>query len=105
GIYAVAQDKNNVCLTLINREHGASARAAEMAINPGFDDAQGSILLLTAPENDVAAKTGITLGAEAIRDSAAWNGTWAPLSPKSADGKFTFKLPPATAALVRFSAQ
>jgi hypothetical protein len=55
---------------------------------------------LTAPDSDVAAKSGVTLGGVEIKDDASWAGTARPLPPP-AGGEFKFKLPAATAAVIQ----
>ncbi|HEX3626712.1 MAG TPA: hypothetical protein VH280_14970 [Verrucomicrobiae bacterium] len=100
--YAATSGKNEVCLTLINREHGDSSRRAEIVMNPGLKKARARFMLLTCPENNVAAKTDVTLGGAEIHDNGTWRGKWTRLK-STADGKFVFDLPPATAALVQFA--
>lgn len=102
-VYASTPNAGNVCVTLINREHGVSTRAADIVLNPVWDDARAEVMFLTAPNSDVAAKAGVTLGGAEIQDDATWTGNWTPLPAPTAKGKFTLKLPPATAALVRFT--
>lgn len=101
--YAVIQGSGKECLTLINREHGASGRMAKLEIDPGFKTKHAQVMLLTAPDGNVAAKTGITLGGEEIHDNAKWSGKWVPLSLMTKSDKIHFQLPPATAAVVKFS--
>jgi hypothetical protein len=103
AVYAAAESRNDFKITLINREHGQSGRAAEIVLNPGFARGDARALFLVAPENDVAAKTGITLGGAEIRDDATWRGKWEVLPGPGPDGQFTLKLPPASAALVEVS--
>jgi hypothetical protein len=102
-VYAAASDENQVFITLINREHGDSARAMEIILDPVLKNGSARFMLLTAPGNDVAAKTGVTLGGAEIQDDGTWEGKWTPLLPSGADGKFVLELPPATAGLVRFT--
>jgi hypothetical protein len=105
AVYAASESVDDLKITLINREHGQSGRAAEIVLNSGFVRGRAKALFLTAPENDVAAKTGITLGGAEIRDDATWQGMWGSLSPPGAEGQFQLKLPPASAALVEISAR
>jgi hypothetical protein len=101
--YAAATGKNEVCVTLINREHGPSSRSAVVTVNPGFSKARAQVMFLTAATNDVATKTGVTLGGAEIQDSAEWNGKWTRLAEPRADGRFTVTLPPSTAALLKIT--
>lgn len=100
AVYVAVESKNDFRITLINREHGQSSRAAEIVLNPGFAQGQARALFLSAPGNDVAAKTGITLGGADIQDDAMWRGKWKKLPMPGAGGQFKLKLPAASAALV-----
>jgi hypothetical protein len=91
---------NTVCVTLINKEHGPAARAANVTLDPGPGYARGQALYLTAPDGDVAAQTGVTLGGAAIKQDGTWEGTWTPLAPSPA-GVFTVKVPASSAAIIR----
>jgi len=102
-VYAAAADGKGVCVTLINQEHGPGARAAEITLLPGLANAHGEVLLLSAPDGDIATKTGVTLGGAEILNDATWDGQWTPLPAATDGGKFTLHLPAASAALVRFS--
>jgi len=103
--YAVVGAKGEHDLTIINREHGNSARAAEVTLEPGLAAARAEAMLLTVSNNDVAAKTGVTLGGAEIQDNASWKGKWTPLAKPSANGQFLLKLPPASAVLIRITAR
>jgi hypothetical protein len=102
AVYAAAADKNNITVTLINREHGSHSRAAEVTLNSGLSNPRAQVMFLTATNTDVATKTGVTLGGAEIRDNARWNGKWMRVA-NSATGQFTLKLPASTAALVKIS--
>jgi len=105
AVYAALSGKKTLYVTLINREHGTNARAANVTLAPGFDKSRGQVMFLTAPDGDVSAKTGVTLGGAEIRDDAVWKGKWAALPKPSDDGKFSLNLPPASAALVKITAR
>jgi len=102
-IYAMASGRNQYWVTLINREHGSSARAVDVVLNSNFKKARAQVIFLTAPAGDIAAKTGILLGGAEIEDNATWKGKWTALSNASVDGQFALKFPPASAALVRIT--
>jgi hypothetical protein len=102
AVYAAARDKNNITVTLINREHGFGRRAAEVRLTSGLSNIRAQVMFLTAMNEDVATKTGVTLGDSEIRDNAKWNGKWMQLT-NSATDEFTLKLPASTAALVKIS--
>jgi hypothetical protein len=105
SVYATTAAEENIFITLINKEHGDSARAADIVLDLGFAKARAEIIFLTAPNGDVAAKTGVTLGGAEIQDDATWNGKWTDLPKPAADGKFSLKLPAASAALVKITTE
>jgi hypothetical protein len=102
--YAVRDDDHRLCLTIINKEHGATARNANISIAPnvgGF--AGGQVIYLTAPDRDVAATSGETLGGAEITKDGDWNGKWQPL-PDSGQ-RFSVRVPAASAAVVKLAGQ
>jgi hypothetical protein len=98
--YGVLAPDNTVYVTLINKAHGPGAAAATVALDAGPGYARGQVLFLAAPEGDVAAQTGVTLGGAVIREDGTWAGTWTALAPSPA-GAFTVKVPAASAAIIR----
>lgn len=102
-IYANAPGKNEMFVTLINRERGDSARSAEISLDPDLKKSNAWVILMSAADNDVAAKTGVRLGGAEIEDNGTWKGKWSRLRQSSASGKFILNLPPATAALIRIT--
>jgi hypothetical protein len=102
-VYAAMSGKRAIYVTLINRDHGSGARAANVTLAPGFKKSCGQVMFLTAPDGDVAAKTGVTLGGAEIQDNAVWKGKWAALPKPDRSGQFSLNLPTATAALVKFT--
>jgi hypothetical protein len=68
----------------------------------------GQIIFLTAPNNDVAATSGETLGDALIQNDGSWSGTWKPLGEPMvhnlADGVFFVNIPAASAAILKLSA-
>ena len=103
--YAVGSGKGNYWVTLINREHGDSARTAEVALDTGLADAWAQVIFLSAPEGNVATKTGVTLGGAEIQDDGAWKGKWTQLAKPSANGQFMVKLPTASGVLIKITAR
>lgn len=101
-VYATAASHYERCVTIINREHGPGARAADVTLNLGFVKTRPQMMLLTQVDSDVAAKTGVTLGGAEIQNNAKWNGKWTPLAAASG-GRFTFKVPASSAALVKIA--
>ncbi len=121
-VYAAETGKHELRVTLINREHGDSGRAAAIFLNTGFAGLPLSPLMLrgarelickvrveemtlAAPDDEVALKTGITLGGAQIQDDAKWEGKWTPLARAEADGQFKLTLPQASAVLVKITGQ
>jgi hypothetical protein len=103
--YAVAGDDGALYATFINFSHGATAAsdAVQLAGGQGTHWRSAQILRFTAPDGDVAAKTGITLGGAPITDDARWPGRWETL-PRAADSPETptvVELPAASAAIVK----
>jgi hypothetical protein len=98
--YAVMGDDKSFYITLINKTHGATATNLTVQIS-GY--AKGEILGLTAPDGDVACKTGVMLGGAEISDDAVWNGQWERLPVSSQNGSFPVQLSAASAAVVKLT--
>ncbi len=101
AVYAVAKGKNNLYMTLINREHGEAGRTANIQLDSGFGNARAETLSLTATGGDIATKTGITLGGDEIQDNGKWNGKWGRID--APNGILIFELPAASATLVKIT--
>jgi hypothetical protein len=102
--YSILAPDGALCVTIINKEHGANARDATVTLASGGGYARGEAIFLTAPGGDVAAKTGLLLGGAPIGDDAGWGGQWTPLPAPASDGAFVIKIPAATAVVVRLVA-
>jgi hypothetical protein len=101
--YAV-RGPGGLFLTLINKEHGASAREANATlIVPGAHEGATAVFL-TAPNADAATKTGVTLGGAAITSEGPWLGKWSPLTAAT-PGRYAVSLPAASATVVRIPAR
>jgi hypothetical protein len=103
--YAASSARNECCVTLINREQGASGRVAEVVIRPPFKTGRAEVMLLTVPGGDVAAKTGVALGGAEIQDDGIWKGKWKQISKSGTKGEFRLQVPVASAALVKIVAR
>jgi len=106
--YVVLGDDNDLYLTIINKEHGAAAHDARISIHQNSAGYQRSeVIFLSAPQNDIAATVGETLGGAPIQRDGSWDGTWTPLSPPMihnlADGVFLVRIPVASAAVVKLT--
>ena len=100
--YAVC-DRTNLYVTIINKEHGPGSRSASVGIVPkGFSAADARTMFLTAPNGDVGAKDGITLGSSPILNHGSWQGQWESLDPDK--NVCTVIVPAATAAVIKLSA-
>ena len=85
--YAVLGADKNLYVTLINKEHGATARDADVTIKSGaVAYAHGQTISLLAPGGDVAAKDGLTLGGNPINHDGSWQEKWTDLPAPPADG-------------------
>ncbi|HTR43693.1 MAG TPA: hypothetical protein VMH87_18935 [Pseudomonadales bacterium] len=99
SIYAVLDDDQHLCLTLINKEHGSEARDAAVSITQnGVSFSHGQIIFLKVPDNDIAATSDVTLGDAQIQNDGTWNGNWSLLNSS------TVMVPAATAAIIRLPA-
>jgi hypothetical protein len=103
--YSVLAPGGPLYVTFINKEHGDNGRAAAVTLAPGGAYARGEALFLTAPDGDVAAKSGVLLGGSSIDDAANWRGAWTPLAAPAADGTFMIKVPAAAAVIVKLSTE
>jgi hypothetical protein len=100
--YAV-DDTTNLCVTIINKEHGASARDAIVTIAPGAMSLGGAeVMYLTARNKDARATNGITLGNAPITNDAPWRGQWVVLPPVTKDS-CRVMVPATSAAVLKFS--
>lgn len=96
--YAV-RGARELFVTIINKEHGAGARAANVTIVAPGITGHASAIALIAPNGDVGAKTGVTLGGASISDGS-WDGRWSELNV-SKNGKTDFSVAAASALIVR----
>lgn len=98
--YATTDAKNELVVTIINREHGKGARDAAVRINAiGKKD---EVIYLQAPDHDVTATSGITLGGASLDGGVRWQGRWSPVI--STDGTDSVvKVGASSAAIVRFT--
>jgi hypothetical protein len=100
--YAVS-DSTNLYVTLINKEHGTGARDASLTITlSGFSSGSVAAMYLTAPNGDVAATNGVTLGGASITNNAPWVGQWTALGAVT-NGRCMVTVTAASAAVVRIA--
>ena len=98
--YAV-RGEQEFFVTIINKEHGAGARAATVTILSPEAAGHAAILSLVAPNGDVTAKAGVTLGGASI-DDGSWDGRWTALMSDKG-GRSEVKVAAASAAIVKIS--
>jgi hypothetical protein len=89
-------------VTLINKEHTAAAREANVTIALSGKMKHAEVIYLVSPDNEVAAKTGVTLGGAPIANNKPWQGKWKPL-PLDESDKCVVKVSPASAAIVKMA--
>lgn len=100
--YAIG-NATNLFVTIINKEHGPAARSATVSILAGgFSATNAMAMFLIAPNYEVEATTGITLGGATISNGAPWRGQWTALKP-GANGRCTVLVPASSAAIVKLS--
>lgn len=93
-----AGDQTNLCITVINKEHGVARRDANVTIALAhFSLKNAKAMFLTAPNNDASATNGIALGGASIGNHGAWRGKWTALSITSGQCNL---IVPATSAVV-----
>jgi len=102
--YAVVAADRTATVTIINKEHGAMARDAVVTLSTaGAKWLHAQAITLTAPDGNVAARTGLMLGDATIEKGGSWSGTWRALPAPAADGSVKIKVSAASAMLVRLS--
>ncbi len=100
--YAVLAKDGTLAVTLINKALGANATESAVTINPGEKYVRAEAMELTAPNNDLAATSGVTLGGASIEEDASWAGEWKPLPEASSKGRFIVRVAPRSAVVTRF---
>jgi hypothetical protein len=100
--YAVC-GRQELYVTLINKEYGAAAREASATISARGISGRAAGMFLRSASGDVAARIGITFGGTAIT-ADGWNGQWTALNP-CGGGQTTLRVPPSTAVVVKLPLQ
>jgi hypothetical protein len=100
--YAVG-DGTNLCITIINKEHGSGARDATVTIVPAdFSFKSAGVMFLAAMNGGAGATSGITLGGSLITNNAPWQGRWTTL-PATTNHLCQVLVPATSAAVVKLS--
>ncbi len=95
--YGVESPDGSFYLTVINKENGATARAAAVTVNVGDRYRSVQVMFLTSPQGDISLTTGTTLGGAAINGDGTWNGKWTDLPMGQG-----IAVPAGSAAVIRF---
>ena len=102
--YAVG-GPSRLWVTVINKEHGAGARDATVAVLPGGSSPKGAqVMFLTAPKNDAGATNGIALGGASITNHRPWRGRWMRLRP-TAEHRYQVTVPATSAAVIELATE
>jgi hypothetical protein len=97
--YGVLGEDNRLFVTIVNKTTAANSLDAAVTIQVSGGYNAGSVMYLAAPNNDLAALSGLTLGGSPIAGDGTWNGTATPVTSTSL-GQFTVGVPAAEAAIV-----
>jgi hypothetical protein len=102
--YAYRDRDGSIFVTLINKSYGAHAQSASVALqlSPSTNPGAWQRLDLMQQDQDVAAKTGVSLGGAAIDSQGTWSGQWKKIEDGSA-GNLIVPVAPAAATILRFS--
>ncbi len=98
--YAVTARDGTLCMTVINKSSGRDAHQAAVRIEASGTNA--SVVYLSAPDNNAAATSGITLGGSAVNGDGPWLGRWKPLKPRGTAG-CVLVVPATSAAIVKLA--
>ena len=101
--YAYRDDNGSYYVTLINKSYGDNARAAKVTFQLRQNALAGTWkrMDLTQAQNDVAAKTGVTLGGTDISENGVWNGAWKKVR-HAGSSNLTIEVAPASATILHF---
>jgi hypothetical protein len=100
--YGVLATNGSLSITLINKETVAT-HDVNVTIAPGSSFTRGRVMFLNAPHNDITATAGATFGGAPIQDNGGWSGNWTTLGAPLNDGRFSVRVPTASAAIVQLT--
>jgi len=98
--YAASDTNGDLFVTVINKEHGTGGRDASITITANGAHDTCAVMYLSAPNNNTAATTGITLGGAPVSDYGSFQGKWTVVDTTFAS--HALRLPVASAAVVWF---
>jgi hypothetical protein len=99
--YATLAADKTLYLTILNKEFGATGRAAKVTLRSGMTAARVGMISMLAPNDDITAVSGITIGGEPIKENGKWSGKWSRLPAVAKDGFVTVTVPAASAMVIR----
>lgn len=102
SVHTVLGDDQSVYVTIINKEHGPHGRAAAVSLTSDIMAADPHVITLTAPDDDIAAKTGVMLGGAQIETDGNWAGSWTALPPAKS-GILEVTVPAGSAAIIKLA--
>jgi hypothetical protein len=102
--YAYQDGDGSIYLTLINKSYGDKAQPAAISLQLPSSTSSGAWqrMDLAQKDQDVAAKTDVTLGGAAITPEGTWPGQWHKIESASANN-LNLQVPPASATILLFS--
>lgn len=100
--YAYQDRDGSIYLTLINKSYDSTAQTADVSFQlpENVRLGLGKRLDLLQQNDDIAAKTGITLGGAEVNPQGIWTGQWETLKEGDFD-KMEIRVPPASASIIR----
>lgn len=102
--YAYRTPNGSTIVTLINKSYRDHARGALVSVRLPEGTGAGAWrrLDLMQKDQDVSAKTGVTVGGASIDTQGNWSGHWEKL-PGGNPNQLSVEVPPASAAILRFT--
>jgi hypothetical protein len=103
--YAYRDHDGSLYLTLINKSYGSKAQPASVSLQlpSGAGSGAWKRMDLVQKDNDVAAKTGVTLGGGSVDTQGKWSGNWMTITDAN-PLKRTFEIAPASATILHIPA-
>jgi hypothetical protein len=97
-------DDGSFYVTLINKSYGTNARPASVFVQllPTPESGTWRRMDLVQKQQDIAAKTDVTLSGASVNAKGIWHGKWKKVRHASSSD-LTIEVPPASAAILRFS--
>ena len=102
--YAYHNRDGSIYVTLINKSYGDNAQPAAVSLQLpyGVNTQAWQQVDLAQQNQDVAAKTGVTLGGAAVNLHGIWQGKWQNVKGSNS-GNVSVMVAPASAAILHFS--